>query len=83
MAGYNTEMKHGQEIFHVQTQDKMSPAYYIESIIYKSGKVLSSRRKDYTSFLNQPNLQDILNQMIEDQHKGILKEISEGKFDHL
>ena len=68
MAGINTEIKHGNDVFHVQTQDKMGPAHYIESIIYKSGKVLSSRRKDYTSFLNQPNLPDIIKQMLEEQH---------------
>jgi len=83
MAGYNTEVSHKGSTFHVQTQDKGINAHYIESIIYKYGKVLSSRRTFYTSFLNSLYLKDKITQIIEEQHKAILNEISEGKFDHL
>jgi hypothetical protein len=83
MAGYNTTVTRSGVDFHVQTQDKGRPANYVESTIYKSGQVLSSRKTFYTSFLDEPDLQNKINTIIEEQHNAILKEIEEGKFDPL
>lgn len=83
MAGYNTEITHLGANFHVQTQDKGPGVNYVESIIYKSGRVLSSRKSFYAVFLNKQNLAEKIKLIIEEQHNAILKEISEGKFDHL
>ena len=83
MPGYNTDIEHHGLMFHVQTQDQGANAQYVESIVYKSGKVLASRRTYYTNFLNSPTLNDKINEIIDEQHEGILKDISEGSFDHL
>jgi hypothetical protein len=83
MPGHNTDIEHLGEMFHVQTQDQGPSAQYVESIVYKSGKVMASRRTYYTKFLNSPTLYDKINEIIDEQHEGILKDISEGTFDHL
>jgi hypothetical protein len=83
MSGFNTEIEHGGTAFHVQTQDQGANAHYVESVIYKSGKVLSSRRTYYTSFLNSPALHTKISDIIQEQHAAILKEITDGHFDHL
>ena len=83
MAGYNTTVTRSGIDFHVQTQDKGRPANYVESTIYKTGQVLSSRKTFYTSFLNSPDLQNKIKKIIEEQHNTILKEIAEGQFDPL
>lgn len=83
MAGFNTEIDHQGQPYHVQTQDKGTGAGYIESIVYKAGRALSSRKTFYTSFLGSPDLQEKIQKIVEDQHNSILKEISAGKFDHL
>jgi len=83
MPGYNTDIPHKGTNFHVQTQDKGLSVHYVESIIYKSGRVLASRRTFYTSFLNNWDIKKKINQIIKEQHETILKEISAGKFDHL
>lgn len=83
MAGLNTEIEHKGHSFHVQTQDKGLGANYVETIIYKSGRVLSSRRSSYTSHLNSPELQQNIQSLIHQQHEAILAEIKEGRFDHL
>ncbi|NOR12512.1 MAG: hypothetical protein GQ545_04590 [Candidatus Aminicenantes bacterium] len=83
MPGYNTDIEHNGLMFHVQTQDQGANTQYVESIVYKSGKVLASRRTYYTNFLNSPTLNDKINKIIDEQHEGILKDISEGTFDHL
>jgi hypothetical protein len=83
MAGFNTTVTRSGVDFHVQTQDKGRPANYVESTVYKSGQVLSSRKTFYTSFLDSPYLENKINTIIEEQHNTILEEIAEGKFDPL
>jgi hypothetical protein len=83
MSGFNTEIEHEGSAFHVQTQDQGVTAHYVESVIYRSGKVLSSRRTYYTSFLSNTALQSKICEIIQEQHSTILKEITDGRFDHL
>lgn len=82
MSGYNTQVNRKGTSFHVQTQDKGVGANYVESIIYKSGQVVSSKRTFYTSYLNSPELKQKIKNIIENQHKSLIEEINEGKFDH-
>ena len=82
MAGFNAEVKRLAAVFHVQTQDVGPSARCVESLIYKSGKLLSSRKTDYTSSLASPQLQVRVQQIMEEQHNAILREIADGRFDH-
>ena len=79
--GYNTRFDYKGANFLVQTQDKGIDVHYVESLIYKSGKLLTSKKTSYTSFLNSPNIKKMIKRMLEDQHKTILQNIADGKFD--
>jgi hypothetical protein len=79
--GYNTRFNYKGTNFLVQTQDKGLAAHYVESLIYKSGRLLTSKKTFYTSFLNSPNIRKMIGGMMEDQHKAILQEIADGKYD--
>ena len=83
MAGKITEIKHSGSVYQIQTQDKGLSAQYVESIIYKSGKVLSSKKTSYASSLSSPTYNEKINQIIEEQHKSCLKAVIEGKFNKL
>ena len=78
--GLNSEIQHQGITFHVQTQDKGLSAQYVESIIYKSGKLLTMRKTFYTSHLNSPDLPEKINQINNEHHGKIMREISEGKY---
>lgn len=78
--GLNSEATHNGNTYHIQTQDKGPGAPYVESIIYKSGKLLSIKRTDYTSSLNDSDLEKKISRIIRDQHNEIMREISKGKF---
>ena len=83
MLGINTDLIHNGMTFHIQTQDNGSSSHCIESLIYREGRVLTTRKNDYTQHLNSPDLEKIVRQLLEEQHRGILSEISRGEFDHL
>jgi len=80
MSGYNTRVEYRGDSYIVQTQDKGLAAQYIESLIYKSGQLLASKRAFYTGFLGAPDLKDRVERMMEEQHKAILGQIVEGRF---
>ncbi|MFB0566431.1 MAG: hypothetical protein ACETWK_12245 [Candidatus Aminicenantaceae bacterium] len=78
----NSNIDHKGVLFHIQTQDKGPKVNYVESLIFKSGKLLSSRKASYLSCLRSPELKEKIEQLIKGQHHTIIKEITEGKFDH-
>lgn len=82
MAGFNTAVKRLAAVFHVQTQDAGPSLRCVESLIYTSGRLLISRKTDYTQSLGSPQLQARVRQIMEEQHNAILKEIADGKLDH-
>lgn len=82
MSGFNTDIKRLAASFHIQTQDLGPSARCVESLIYKSGKLVSSRKTDYTSFLADSQLSDRIQHIMGEQHSAILREIAEGRFDH-
>ncbi len=81
MSGYNTRVEYRGAAYMVQTQDKGLGAQYVESLIYKSGRLLASKRTFYTAFLNCADVKERVERMTEDQHKTILGQIVEGRFD--
>jgi hypothetical protein len=81
MNGYNNRIEFKGQSYIVQTQDKGPGSPYVESLIYRSGRLLTSKRAFYTAFLTSPDFPTILERMMEDQHNQILEEIVEGRFD--
>jgi len=81
MAGYDTRVDYRGEAYIVQTQDKGRGAQYIESLIYKAGRLLTTKRAFYTAFLGLPDAGDRIERMMEEQHKTILGQIVEGRYD--
>ncbi len=80
MNGYNNRVDYKGQSYIVQTQDKGPGSPYIESLIYRSGRLLTAKRTTYAAFLTSPDLPEVLERMMEDQHKRILEEIVEGRF---
>jgi hypothetical protein len=81
MGGYDTRVDYRGDAYIVQTQDKGRSAQYIESLIYKSGRLLATKRDFYTALLDLPDADRKIERMMEEQHKTILGQIVEGRYD--
>jgi hypothetical protein len=81
MPGYNTRVEFRGSVYMVQTQDKGLAAQYVETLIYKSGRLLTSRKTPYTHLMSSPDVEAAIERIMEDQHKRILDEIVDGKLD--
>ena len=80
ITGYNTDVRHSDVVFHVQTEDKGTTNPFIESLVYVGGQVLASRRAGYAELLSGEGEPAVL-AMMERQHRTMIAAIKQGKFD--
>jgi hypothetical protein len=82
ITGYNTDVRHGSRVFHVQTEDKGLSNPKIESLIYLGGEILDSYRGTYDDLLADPPVPDhAIQTRMEEQHKAVIRDIKNGKYD--
>jgi len=78
--GFNTDVKVGNVVFHVQTEDRGAGNPVIDTTIYMKGRVLARRDTSYQDFLASPDFNESeLRARLERQHKQLLEEIRTGK----
>ncbi len=80
VTGFNTDVKYQGVVYHVQTEDKGPVNPMIETLIYKGGEILGSRRLPYADLLKGENDDAQIAKMMEDQHKGVMLEVKRGKY---
>jgi len=80
ITGYNTDVRHNEVVFHVQTEDKGIANPFIESMVYVGGQVLATRRASYAELLTEGKEKDIL-ALMDHQHRTMIAAIRHGKLD--
>lgn len=80
VTGFNTDVKYQGVVYHVQTEDKGPQNPMIETLIYKGGEILGSRRQTYTDQLKGDNDEALIAQLMEDQHKAVMSDVKRGKY---
>jgi hypothetical protein len=80
ITGFNTDVKYRGLVYHVQTEDKGTANPMIETLIYKGGEILGSRRLPYKDIVPD-NDEKTITRLMEEQHKAMLMEVKRGKFD--
>jgi len=81
ITGFNTDVKYRGVVYHVQTEDKGQTNPLIETLIYKGGEILGSRRLPYADILKNLDDEAAITKLMEDQHKGMIMEVKRGRFD--
>jgi hypothetical protein len=81
ITGFNTDVPYRGEVYHVQTEDKGKDNPMVESLIYKGGEILGARRTAYSKFLPNGYDEKLVIKAMEDQHRRIIEEIKQGRFD--
>jgi hypothetical protein len=82
ITGYNTDVRHGNRVFHVQTEDKGQSNPKIETLIYVGGEILDSYRSSYEDLLaNPPVGETAIQERMDEQHRAVIRDIKNGKYD--
>jgi hypothetical protein len=81
ITGYNTDVRHREVVFHVQTEDKGAANPFIESLVYVGGQVLASRRANYADLLAEGRDEKEIVALMDHQHRTMIAAIRHGKLD--
>ena len=81
ITGFNTDVKYGDTVYHVQTEDKGVKNPLILSLIYVKGTILDAFRSRYDEFLDSGRFSEAqLQKILEFQHRQIVGAIKRGKY---
>ena len=78
LTGYNTDIKHEDVIYHVQTEDGGTENPVIVSLIYQGGRILASKKTSYAHLLGSQDLISRIRALLEQQHRAMIKAILTG-----
>jgi hypothetical protein len=81
ITGYNTDVRHGEVVYHVQTEDKGVANPFIESLVYVGGQVLASKRASYADLLAEGREEKEIIAFMDHQHRTMIAAIRHGKLD--
>jgi hypothetical protein len=81
ITGYNTDVKHRDRVFHIQTEDRGELHPYIESFVYVGGEILGGKRTPYEDSLRNGGDDRVLRDLMEQQHRTMIAAIRDGSFD--
>jgi len=81
LTGYNTDFKFKGKIYHCQTEDGGAGSPYITSLLYLQGAILASRKTSYADILKADCLDEVVRELMMEQHKQIIRDLMKGKLD--
>lgn len=81
ITGYNTDVRHGDTVFHVQTEDKGLANPFIETLVYVGGQVLASQRQGYAQVLSEGKGEREIVTLMDQQHRRTIAAIRSGRLD--
>lgn len=81
ITGFNTDIKHNDKVYHVQTEDKGLQNPYIESLVYVGGEILASKKTSYAEQMKDGIDEKFIGGLMEQQHRTMIAAIKRGRFE--
>lgn len=81
VTGFNHNIKHKGKVYHVQTEDSGVNNPHIITHLFVGGNILASKKTSYADILNAENLQEVVRELMEEQHKEMLRNLINGVYD--
>lgn len=83
LTGYNQDVPVGDELIHVQTEDKGREKALIETLVYRGGTIIAAKRTSYAPQLEAGIDDNALAETLKKQHQIIVAIIRAGKVEEL
>ncbi len=81
VVGFNHNIKHKGKVYHVQTEDSGVDNPHIITHLFVGGNILSSKKTSYADLLKAEELEKLVRELMEEQHKEMLRNLVGGAFD--
>jgi hypothetical protein len=81
-SGFNTDVKVGDRILHVQTEDRGPAHPSIDTVVYQNGRIFHRKSSNYEHFAASAdfNAED-LHFRVSEQHRTVIEAIRAGELD--
>ena len=83
IVGFNHNFTYRGTIFHIQTEDSGRKSPTIVTLLYHGGTILASRKTSYADIARVDNLDQVVEELMKEQHKGMLRSLKNGEFDEV
>ena len=81
-SGFNTDVRVGDRVFHVQTEDRGPNHPVIDTTVYQNGRVFHRQASDYQQFKDSGEFSDeLLRQRVQEQHRTVIEDLRGGRLD--
>lgn len=81
ITGFNANVRHGDRVYHVQTEDSGRANPHVITHLYYEGTILASERRDYAEIVDAPDLVARVRRLMEEQHAAVVDGLRRGDFD--
>jgi hypothetical protein len=81
VTGFNHNIKHKGKMYHVQTEDSGVNNPHIITHLFVGGNILASKKTSYADIRNAENLAEVVRELMEEQHKEMLRNLINGVYD--
>jgi hypothetical protein len=69
------------EVFHIQTEDSGLNNPHIITLLYRGGTIISSKKTSYADIIKIENLDQVVEELMKEQHKEMLRGLKSGLYD--
>ena len=80
-VGFNHNVMYSGDVFHIQTEDSGLNNPHIITLLYRGGTIISSKKTSYADIIKVDNLEQVVEELMKDQHKDMLRSLKAGQFD--
>jgi len=81
LPGYNHNVNYKGVTFHIQTEDSGVNNPHIITLLFVGGNIIARKKLSYGDIIKHERLQDVVRELMQEQHKQMLKELKAGNYD--
>jgi len=83
VVGFNHNFNYKGELYHIQTEDSGVKTPHIITLLYRGGTILASKKTSYADIVKVDNLDQVVEDLMKEQHREMLRRLKNGELDHL
>ena len=83
VGGFNHNIKHKGKAYHIQTEDSGLENPHIITHLFVGGNILASKKTSYADIAGADNLAVVVRELMEEQHKEMLRNLINGVYDDI
>jgi hypothetical protein len=83
VVGFNHNFRYKGEVYHIQTEDSGVKSPNIVTLLYQGGTILGSKKTSYADIAKVDNLEQVVEELMKEQHKEMLRSLKSGEYDEV